>query len=66
MASYTVKGYYEYSCYDKIYIEVEADSKEEALALAKNTPDMFDKNYKTIDIGDGEYMDFDEWEVLDG
>ena len=64
MAKYTVKGYYEYSCFDKVYIEVEAESAEDALLMAKNTPDMFEKDYKNIDIGEGEFINFDEWEVL--
>ncbi len=61
---YTVKGYYQYTAYDKIYIEIEADNKEEAIKLAKEHPESYEIDYKNIDISDGEFIDFDEWEVL--
>ncbi len=62
---YTVKGYYQYTAYDKVYIEVEASDKDEAMKLAKEFPEQYEIDYKNIGISDGELIDFDEWVVLD-
>lgn len=66
MPKYTVIAYREYTCYDKVYLGVEANSPEEALKLARAKPDDQDYNdSKTLDIGGGEWQDEDDWEVLD-
>ncbi len=62
---YIVKGLYEYTSTDKVYIEVEADSKEEALELAKLHPEYYEIDYKNIGIRGGEFIAEDEWVVLD-
>ena len=61
---YIVKGLYEYTSTDKVYIEVEADSKEEALELAKLQPEHYEIDYKNIDISGGKFIAEDEWVVL--
>jgi hypothetical protein len=62
---YTVKAYRTYTMYDKCWIDVEASSPEEALALVKADPDAYDfEDSKTIDIKDGSWEDQNEWEVV--
>jgi hypothetical protein len=50
--------------YDKCWIQVEANSPEEALALVKANPEDYDMiDSKCIDISENEFVDEDQWEV---
>jgi hypothetical protein len=62
---YEIKCYKTYTTYDKCWIEVEAQSPEEALKLFKVDPygyDMLDS--KCIDIYNSEFVYEDNWEVV--
>jgi len=48
--------------YEKCWLEVEADSEEHALDLAKEGKADFIGS-KCIDVSSEEYCDFDEWKV---
>lgn len=61
---YEIKCYMESKTYDKCWIQVEAGSPEEALALAKANPEDYDMiDSKCVDISENEFVDEDQWEV---
>ena len=61
---YTVRGYYQYTAYDKIWITVDdASSPEEALTKAQANPENYNIDYKNVDLGDGEYISPEDWTV---
>ena len=61
---YEIKCYMESKTYDKCWIQVEANSPEEALALVKANPEDYDMiDSKCIDISENEFVDEDQWEV---
>ena len=61
---YTVRGYYQYTAYDEIWITVDdASSPEEALKKAKANPESYNIDYQNIDIGDGECVSQEDWTV---
>ena len=65
MPKYTVKAYHKSTSYEKVWLGVEADSLEEALALAKESPDEQDwQDSKGLDVTDSSWEDQDTWEVL--
>lgn len=60
---YSVVGYQRYTCYDKCYFSVEADSPEEALFLVKEEPSDYFMVSVCMDTEDYEWLDEDDWEV---
>jgi hypothetical protein len=61
---YEIKAYQQYITYDKCWIEVEASSPEEALALVKKDPEAYDiLDSKCVDISNTTWEDLDEWKV---
>lgn len=63
---YEIKCYMESTSYDKCWIQVEADSPEEALKKAKENPESCDFiDSKCVDISNNVFVDFDEWEITD-
>lgn len=66
MAVYELKVFHQSTIYDKVWATIEADSPEEALALAKEYPDTLDwQDSKCLDVTDGEWVDMDSWEVVE-
>jgi hypothetical protein len=59
---YEIIGYMQNVTYEKCWLEVEADSEEHALDLAKEGKADFIGS-KCIDVSSEEYCDFDEWKV---
>lgn len=63
---YEIKAYRETRDYEKCWIQIEADSPEEALKKAKDSPDECEYiDSKCIDVIDGEWVDQSEWEVTE-
>jgi hypothetical protein len=63
MKTYTIKGFKRYTAYEKVWIQVEAESEEEALRIAKENPEEYEVDSKILDCVDEEYIDKDEWEI---
>ena len=61
---YEIKGFGTYSCYEKIWFQVEADTEEEAMALVKEDPSQYQTDSKSIDVYDSEYQDLDQWTIV--
>lgn len=60
---YEVKAYHERTSYEKVWLKVLAESKEEAFRLIEdNEGDWMDS--KEIDSGGGEWKDMDAWEIV--
>ena len=62
MKTYEVEAYYERKVYEKVWLTVEAESKDEAVALIKEGEgDWMDS--KELD-SEGEWVDDGTWEII--
>ena len=63
---FEIKCFHVSTIYDKVWATIEANSKEEALKIAKENPENLQwEDSKCLDITDGEWVDMDSWEVTD-
>lgn len=62
--TFEVKGFMRIVCYDAVWFNVEADSMEEALALAKEEPNEYLVDTRNIDVISSDFVDEDLWKVV--
>lgn len=62
---YTVKGYQTFTSYDKVYFEIEAESKEQAIKLIREDSVSYEKASYCLDIHNLQLCSHDSWEVFE-
>ena len=63
MKKFEIKVYHKSTTIDKVWLEVIAESKEDAIkAIEDGDYEWIDS--KNVDVFDGEFTEKDEWEIL--